>query len=64
MAGLEQRMRAELGVPVIDSVAAGVKLAESLVALNLGTSKINTYRPVQPRQSEGLPAHFQSVYGE
>jgi allantoin racemase len=64
MAGLEARLRAELRVPVVDSVAASVKLAETLVSLGLSTSKVNAYRPVQPRQNEGLPPHFRAIYGD
>jgi allantoin racemase len=43
MAGLAATLSAELGIPVIDGVAAAVKLAESLVALGLRTSKRDEY---------------------
>jgi len=47
MAELCTRLQRELGVPVIDGVAAAVKLAESLVTLGLGTSKRGDYaRPI------------------
>ena len=39
MADLAAELTAEIGAPVVEGVAAGVKLAESLVALGLGTSK-------------------------
>jgi allantoin racemase len=64
MAGLDARIRAELNVPVVDGVAAAVKLAESLVSLGLGTSRVNTYRPVQPRDTDNVPEPFRTVYTE
>lgn len=39
MADLTAALARELGVPVIDGVAAAVKFAEALVSLGLGTSK-------------------------
>ncbi|MFE4108098.1 aspartate/glutamate racemase family protein [Almyronema epifaneia] len=45
MSGLDTALEAELQVPVIDAVAAAVRLAESLVALKKHTSKQLTYRP-------------------
>jgi allantoin racemase len=43
MSGLRERLSADLGVPVIDGVAAAVKLAEGLMALGLRTSKNGSY---------------------
>jgi allantoin racemase len=45
MAGLCRSLQQRLGVPVIDGVAVAVKFAESLVALNLATSKLGDYAP-------------------
>jgi allantoin racemase len=64
MADLEARLRAALDVPIIESVAAGVGLACFLVRLGLGTSKVGAYQPVLPREVDGLPALFRSVYGQ
>ena len=47
MAQLAAELSQELGVPVVDGVAAATKLAESLVSLGLQTAKIGPYaRPV------------------
>jgi allantoin racemase len=62
MADLEARLRATLDVPIVESVAAGVSLARTLVRLGLGTSKAGAYQPVSPREVDGLPALFRSVY--
>lgn len=62
MTGLEEHMRAGLGIPVVESVAAAVKLAEVLVRLGLGTGKVGAHQPVMPRQSEGLPKALRQVY--
>ena len=45
MAGLEEAITTELGVPVIDGIGAAVRLAEAVVGLGLKTSKISTYAP-------------------
>ena len=45
MAGLDEMIRDRTRCPVVDGVTAAVKLAESLVALNLSTSKLRTYAP-------------------
>lgn len=49
MAGLEAAVREATGVPVVDGVAAAVTVAESLVRLGLGTSKVRTYAPPRPK---------------
>lgn len=51
---LQQR----LGVPVIDGVAAAVKLAEGLVSLGLGTSKRGDYAAPLAKVYAGLAAPF------
>jgi allantoin racemase len=43
MTGLAAALTGELGVPVVDGVAAAVKMVESLVALGLRTSKRDEY---------------------
>lgn len=58
MADLCLRLQGELGVPVIDGVAAAVKLAESLVSLGLGTSKTGDYAAPLPKVYAGLAAPY------
>ncbi len=43
MSNLVEQLSSELDIPVIDGVAAAVKLAESLHQLNLRTSKVGQY---------------------
>lgn len=50
MAGLEAAVREATGVPVVDGVSAAVTVAESLVRLGLGTSKVRTYAPPRPKR--------------
>ena len=59
MSGLEQQLETRLGVPVIDAVAAAVKMAESLVCLGKITSKQLTYRLPECKEIKGYHAHFQ-----
>lgn len=60
MSGLEQQLEDRLGVPVIDAVAAAVKMAESLVSLGKTTSKQLTYRLPELKSVKGYGAHFQA----
>lgn len=55
MAGLGEAVAAEVDVPVVDGVAAAVKLAESLVHLGLTTSKVRAYARPVARPLAGWP---------
>ena len=55
MAGLSERISRRIGVPVVDGVAAAVRLAESLDALGLRTSKIGFYAPSPEKEISGWP---------
>lgn len=61
MAELCEALQARLGVPVIDGVAAAVKLAEALVSLRLATSKHGDYAPPLAKVYSGLAAPFSPV---
>ncbi len=57
MTGLQRVVGEKLGLPVVDGVAAAVKLAESLVALGLTTSREGSYaEPLPKRRAWGRPA--------
>ena len=58
MADLARDLTAEMGLPVIDGVAAAVKLAEGLVGLGLATSKTGGYAPPPAKPYAGLLADF------
>ena len=58
MADLCEALQQRLGVPVIDGVAAGVKLAEALVGMKLKTSKHGDYAAPLPKVYAGLAAPF------
>jgi allantoin racemase len=49
MAGLDEQIRQRAGVPVVDGVAAAVTIAESLVRMQLSTSKVRTYATPRPK---------------
>ncbi|MFH8498135.1 aspartate/glutamate racemase family protein [Streptomyces coeruleorubidus] len=54
MTGLQRVVGEKLGLPVVDGVAAAVKLAESLVALGLTTSRAGSYtEPLAKRRVWG-----------
>jgi len=59
MSRLDSELEQRLGVPVIDSVAAAVKMAEALVGLKKQTSKALTYKTPEPKRIKGFPEHMQ-----
>jgi allantoin racemase len=58
MADLVATVQREVGVPVIDGVAAAVKLVEALVGLGLGTSKRGDLAWPEPKSYTGSLAHL------
>jgi allantoin racemase len=58
MADLTAQISAELGVPVIDGVAAATKMVESLVALGLRTSTWSEFAPPPAKKYVGLLSEF------
>lgn len=58
MADLCHSLQRELGVPVVDGVAAAVKLAEALVGLGLRTSKHGDYAAPLTKAYAGLAAPY------
>lgn len=55
MAGLRETIAAGTGAPVVDGLVTAVKFAESLVQLNLATSKIRTYASPRRKKLSGWP---------
>ncbi|MEV6755511.1 aspartate/glutamate racemase family protein [Streptomyces sp. NPDC051214] len=49
MTGLQEKVGTALDMPVVDGVAAAVKLAESLITLNLTTSRTGGYAKPLPK---------------
>jgi allantoin racemase len=62
MAGLDERLNRELGVPVVDGVTAAIKLAEVLVGCNIQTSKRRAYSPLDGKELVGFPDMFKAPY--
>jgi allantoin racemase len=60
MANLAATLALEHEMPVIDGVAASVKLAESLVALGLRTSKLGAYASPLAKTYAGIFVHIGS----
>ena len=61
MADLAARMSASHDIPVVDGVAAAVKLAEALVGLGLRTSKTGAYAAPPAKAYLGVFAGAQPV---
>ena len=64
MADLCHALQQRLGVPVIDGVAAAVKLAEALVSLGLGTSKRGDYAVPPAKAYTGLAGPYSPIQTE
>jgi len=64
MAGLDERLKNELGVPVIDGVAAGVKFIEALVGCGIMTSKKRAYSPLEGKELVNFPKIFSVPYSK
>lgn len=62
MAGLDKRLKRELGVPVVDGVAAAVKLIEALVGCGIQTSKRRSYSPLEGKELVNLSEIFSIPY--
>lgn len=58
MADLASAIGRDIGIPVVEGVTAAVKLAESLVALKLGTSKHGDLALPPPKPFTGMFAHY------
>ena len=58
MADLAKDLERQHGLPVVDGVAAAVKLAEGLYALGLKTSKVASYAKPLPKAYAGAFAAF------
>ena len=58
MADLQRSIADELGIPVVDGVAAAVKLIEGLVALGLRTSKSGGFAQPLPKPYAGAFATY------
>lgn len=64
MAGLDERLKRELGVPVIDGVPAAVKLIEALVGCGIQTSNRRAFAPLEGKELINLPEVFTVPYGQ
>jgi allantoin racemase len=61
LAGLAAKVKSRIAVPVIEGVAAAVKQAELLVALDVRKAVAGTYRRPHPKPSTGLPPSLEAL---
>lgn len=55
LAGLGSKVRDRIPVPIVEGVAASVKMAEALFALNPRKPVVGSFRQPAPKQAVGLP---------
>ncbi len=63
LAGLAEKVRERIPVPVVDQVQAAVKQVEALVALRPLKATVGTFRRPAPKPSKGLPAALAARIG-
>jgi allantoin racemase len=59
---LDKWMQEQLGVPVLDGVACGVKLAEDLHSYGVTTSKVAAFKDPERKELVACPVSFAAVY--
>lgn len=62
MSGLQERMKKELKLPVIDSCEAGLMQLYALCTMGIGTSRICMYSPNMVRETIGLEDEIGMLY--
>jgi allantoin racemase len=62
MTGLDKKLEAELGVPVIDGVVGALKMLEGLLAYGIRTSKRLAYSQPGPKDLPGFAPIFSKPY--
>jgi allantoin racemase len=60
---IDKAMQEDLGVPVLDGVACGVKLIEALVGYGVTTAKVNAYLRPEPKTLSACSAGLAAAYG-
>lgn len=63
LAGLADKVKDRIPVPVIDQIAAAVKQAETLVSLKVRKATAGTYRRPAAKPTIGLPAALAARFG-
>mgnify|MGYP003624127951 FL=1 len=61
MTDIADRLKVDLGVPVIDGVQAAIKMVEGMAALNLATSKHSTYANPPAKSYHGMFGEFAPI---
>ena len=62
LAGLADKVKDRIPVPVVDQMAAAVKQAEALVSLRVRKATAGTFRRPAPKPTIGLPAGVVEVF--
>lgn len=63
LAGLARQIKHLIPVPVVDGIASGVAMCESLVRLECGPHQRGSFAPPPPKPSRGLPEALAAQFG-
>lgn len=61
-AGLTDEIKTRVPIPVVDGIATGVRMAETLVALDFGKPRTGSYAAPQGKSLQGVSAELAALY--
>ena len=64
LAGLADKVKHRIPVPVVDQMAAAIKQAETLVSLGVRKATAGSFRRPAPKPTLGLPASLAARFGD
>ncbi|KUM33641.1 aspartate/glutamate racemase family protein [Arthrobacter sp. EPSL27] len=61
LAGLARELRGQIGVPVVDGISAGIRMAEAVAALDSGPHRAGAFAAPPAKARRGLSAHLDAA---
>ncbi|WP_427172950.1 aspartate/glutamate racemase family protein [Arthrobacter sp. 92] len=61
LAGLARELGGQIPVPVVDSISAGIRMAEAVVGLKSGPHRAGAFAPPPPKQRQGLSENLDAA---
>lgn len=61
LAGLARELRGQIGVPVVDGISAGIRMAEAVVGLDSGPHRAGAFAPPPAKARRGLTENLDAA---
>lgn len=61
LAGLARELRGQIGVPVVDGISAGIRMAEAVVGLDSGPHRAGAFAPPPAKSRRGLSENLDAA---